>query len=176
MYRLGLMDSTPPTPGPGTSQGDSPSSSSPTPGRASARKSVPFPAATPSPSKPETSSISAIGFHGSSWSEDESTDEGRAKRELSVIEERDTNSIADDERSRRASSVASPRKVKSPPPKPDDSPDWSGVKGSAVTDENSVPDTEDERPTVNEGSDPGTPRIRGVSLETDDGRGYAQEA
>ncbi|ORX33655.1 hypothetical protein BD324DRAFT_209742 [Kockovaella imperatae] len=166
---LGLMDSTPATPNLRSSRSsrlDSPSSASPTPGRSSPRRSNPFPAAqpSPSPSQPQTSSISAMGVPGSSWSEDETTENSRAKRELSVIDEREGNDGS------LTSPITSPVK----PMNPDESPDWAGSK--SATEESR--DTEDQ-PTVNDVSDEGTPAIQSRKLRGvlgDPAGGHSQEA
>ena len=171
------MDSTPQTPNPNHSRLDSSSStSSPTPGKSTLRRSVPFPASSPSASHPQTSSISATGYHGSGWSEDEQ-DEGRAKRELSVIEERDANSTLGDGDFEQSLGL-SPKAIKGPMKSSisEDRPKW----GTATAVSAKILDNED-LPTVNQGSESGTPSaddrrgLRGGSLDTDDGRGYAQE-
>ncbi|RSH94613.1 hypothetical protein EHS25_004417 [Saitozyma podzolica] len=61
-----------------------------TSGRSSPSKPVPFPTISASPSKAETSAVSANGTNGFSTEE---SDSGRARRELSVIEERDTSDV-----------------------------------------------------------------------------------
>jgi len=86
-----MLDSTPQSPTPGLSRTHSSSGIS-TPDRL-ASKTVPFPTSFISPSRPETSSISATGENG--WLDDEEDRGDRARRELSVIDEgeRDGSSI-----------------------------------------------------------------------------------
>jgi len=96
--RLGLLDATPQSPTPGLSRTQSTTGVS-TPDRPSTIKATPFPTSFISPSKPETSAISAIGEHD--WLMDGKDQDSRARRELSVID-----SVADDEeRDARSASV-----------------------------------------------------------------------
>jgi len=81
--RLGMLDSTPQSPTPGLSRTQSMSGVA-TPDRLTA-KTVPFPTSFISPSRPETSSVSALGENG--WSDDEEDRKDRVRRELSVIDE-----------------------------------------------------------------------------------------
>lgn len=85
MGSLGMLDS-PSSPNPNLSRT---SSMPPTPGRRSPSKGIPFPVANTSPSKAATSAISALGI---SSSPDEDAMQ-RAKRELSVIDERGASEI-----------------------------------------------------------------------------------
>lgn len=82
-----MIDSSPKSPRPGLSR--TPTSGTSTPDKRSSVVS-PFPTTIISPSRPEMSSIMALGE--SRWL-DEGEGEGRARRELSVIDERDGNSV-----------------------------------------------------------------------------------
>ncbi|KAK8861534.1 hypothetical protein IAR55_002356 [Kwoniella newhampshirensis] len=94
---LGLLDSSAPqSPTPNLTRTHSSPSSS-TPGRASSPgKMTSFPTTVTAPVEPETTVESVMGRHDG-WLDGEpasKNESGRARRELSVIEERDTNSIA----------------------------------------------------------------------------------
>lgn len=96
-----MLDSTPQSPNPGLSRThSSPATvsvaSSSTPGTSSPLKPAPFLTTISSPSKAETSQISAMGESG--WVDDEDESRGgRARRELSVIDEQASNYAKDSE-------------------------------------------------------------------------------
>ena len=127
-----------------------------TSGQKSPKQSVPFPAVHSSLSLPQTSSVSAAGQSGSAWSDDEEEAESRAKRELSVIEEREaTASLAGPEEQDEVQANGKPQYSTA------DSPGWGGKRSSQIVEEDRV-EEEDDRPTVNEGSDVESPSGSGT--------------
>lgn len=88
-----MLDSTPQSPNPNLTRTGSSIS---TPERSSSPiKGIPFPASAATPARAETSTVSAQGVNGLWDDEDQKDLAGRARRELSVIEE--SSSIAQKE-------------------------------------------------------------------------------
>ncbi|ORY27456.1 hypothetical protein BCR39DRAFT_538086 [Naematelia encephala] len=88
---LGILDSSPQSPTPNLTR-TQPSPAQSSPDQLPPGMILPFPTSSASPARAETSTVSVVGQNG--WSdEDERDREGRAKRELSVIEERDASEI-----------------------------------------------------------------------------------
>lgn len=179
---LGLMESsTPQSPNPTLPRTVSSSSSS-TPNKHSPAKPgpVPFPAAVLSPSKAETTVVSAMGQNGFL---DEDENPGRARRELSVIDERESSvSLRMDEDSVSISAQEPMDDDDAPPtPRPDSAGPAGAVRGDLFADDQHWRDSSDGLP----GSGVITPSIStqvdqdersAGTIESDERRGPAVAA
>ena len=157
------------------------SSSSSTPNKQSPAKPgpVPFPAAVLSPSKAETTVVSAMGQNGFL---DDDENAGRARRELSVIDERESSvSLRMDEDGRSISAQEPLNDDDTPPtPRPDSASAAGATRGDLFADDQHWRDISDGLPgsgvvTPSTATQLGDERSAGT-IESDERRGPAVAA